>query len=93
MDTDVEKQKLEDEKRNVQVWLKNPITVALLQDNLEEQEKAINLLTNVPVTNIETFFAHFEVVGHLRGLRQGLATVPSMLAEIEAKLKEIENDN
>lgn len=90
MDSDVAKQKLEDEKRVLEHWLKDSVTKELFSINQDEQDSAINLLCNVPVTSLETFFAHFEVVGHLRGLRSIRNEVQGNLERINAELKQYE---
>ena len=49
----------------------------------------INMILERPVTNIETFLAREQALGHLRGLRAPKAIVAGEIEEIEQKLKAI----
>lgn len=89
MDKDAEIQKLIDERGFVQAWSEHPITVAVFQDLKEQQEAAIVLVCNEPIKNLQSFFAHFEAVGHLRGLRRVQAITQDRLDEIDQQLKEL----
>lgn len=89
VDIDAERQKLEDEKGWINAYIEHPITVQVLQDSAEQQEKIIDLLCNQPISNMETFFAHFEAIGHLRGLRRAKAILLDKVDDIETQLKEI----
>ena len=89
MDTTAERNRLESEKRAIQSYLDHPITREIFQDNEEIQESLINILTNVPVTDLESFFKHFESVGHLRGLRRSKQLLQDSVDTIERQLKEI----
>lgn len=92
MDQDAERQKLEDSKLWIQQYLEHPLSVAIFQDNAEEQEKAVELLCNVPIHNLETLIGHFEARGHLRGLRRAKGQVMDKLEEVKDKLKELETN-
>lgn len=89
MDTTAERNRLESEKRAIAQYLDHPITREIFQDNEEIQESLINVLTNVPIVDIETFFKHFEAVGHLRGLRRSRQLVQDSVDTIERQLKEL----
>lgn len=89
MDTTAETQRLENEKRAIQQYLDHPISRKLIEDNETEQQKAIDLLCNVPVDSFGAFFAHFEAVGHLRGLRRAMSLIKDDLEDIERELKEL----
>lgn len=69
MDIEAQRTKLTNDLRAVDAWLEAPITKAVMADVAVEIEKATHLLCDVPVTDIESFFAHFTAAGHLRGLR------------------------
>lgn len=90
MDNAGETKKAEDALKFVEAYLAHPITKAVFDDSTNEQEKIIQLLTNVPINNIESFFAHFEAIGHLRGLRRGKAIILDKLEEVKDQLKETE---
>jgi hypothetical protein len=92
MDIDAERQKLENARDFVKGWLAHPITESVIRNNKESQEKFIDLLCNQPIHNIETFFAHFEAIGHLRGLRQSSALVQEQLDVVIEQLKELPDD-
>lgn len=87
MDQD-EQARLESAKREIEGYLNHPFTKRILQDNLEEQEGFIKLICNEPVTDIQRFFAHFEAVGHLRGLRRAHSLLQDNLDAIQDELKE-----
>lgn len=89
MDKDAAKKELLDKKAYIRAWQDHPITVRILHDNRAQQETLIDLLCNRSIVNIETFFGHFEAVGHLRGLRRLDAVVQDELDEIEQELKEL----
>lgn len=91
MDLDTELQRLEAKKAVLLGWLESPVTKEVLQQNKEEEETAVALLCNVPVSSIETFFAHFEVVGFLRGLRATRNSVISSIDDLNREIREIEN--
>jgi hypothetical protein len=92
MDTTAERQRLESEKRAIQAYLDHPITQEIFQDNEETQQALINVLTNVPIHDMESFFKHFEAVGHLRGLRQSRQLAQDSAEAIERQLKELPNE-
>ena len=80
----------ENEKLALEQYMLHPFTKQILDDSHAEQEVLIDLLCMRPVNNIETFFAHFEAIGHLRGLRRGEAMLQETLKTIEQELKELE---
>lgn len=92
MDTTAERQKLESEKRAIEQYLEHPISREIFQDNEDTQQSLINILTNVPIIDIESFFKHFEAVGHLRGLRQSKQLIQDSVDTIERQLKELPNE-
>ena len=91
MDKDAERQKLQDEKSFIEAWRNHAITVAIFTDLQEGQEGLINVICNQPVSDIESFFKHFEAVGHLRGLRRVKSITDLRLEEIKEELKELED--
>ncbi len=90
MDSDAERKKLQDW---IDGYLAHPITVQLLQDSLDEQEKLVALLCNRTIVDAETFFAHFEAIGHLRGLRRTKSVLLDKLDEVKEQLKETQDAN
>lgn len=92
MDTTAERNRLESEKRAIEQYLDHPISREIFQDNEESQESLINVLTNVPIVDLESFFKHFEAVGHLRGLRQSKRLLQDSVETIERQLKELPNE-
>lgn len=79
--------KLEQAKHEIEKYLNLPITRELVQANEEEQAKLLKLITNDDVRDIETLFAHFVSIGHLRGLRAGYVSMRERLAEIQENLE------
>jgi len=90
MDKDAEIQKVQDEIDYIVGWKDHAITKKLFSDSRAAQEALITLICNQPISSVETFFAHFEAVGHLRGLRQPEATVLDWIAELKNQKKELE---
>ena len=91
-DRDALREQLQNEKLALQGYLDHPFTKRILEDSAEEQEKLVDLLTNVPIHSIETFFAHFEAIGHLRGLRSSKVLLLDGLSTIEAQLKALDEE-
>lgn len=89
MDTDSEKTKLEDRLAFIQSYLEHPISQEALRDNQEEQDGAVNLICNVPVNSVESFFAHFQAVGYLAGLRRGRALMTDTIEEVKNEIKNL----
>lgn len=89
MDKDAEQRDLQAEKKFIEDWLGHPVTRQVLQDNQEQQDVLIQLLCDRTITNVETFFGHFEAIGHLRGLRRVRGQVQATLDDIEEQLKEL----
>lgn len=92
MDTTAERQRLESDERAIKAYLDHPITRKVAEDNEIEQEKAINLITNVPVDSIEAFFNLFQAIGHLRGLRRAASIVQDDVDMVATQLKELPNE-
>lgn len=88
MDPATNQTQLENELRSVEAFQKHPLMQELLADNRAQQEALISLLCNESVVNIETFFAHFAALGHLRGLRRMPGLVEDKLEEIKTRMKE-----
>lgn len=89
METEALKHQLETERDAIKGYLLHPFTQQIFQDSAEEQESIIALICENPISSIETFFSHFEAVGHLRGLRRSKSLVMDNLAVIEQQLKEL----
>jgi hypothetical protein len=89
MDITAERQRLENEQRTIEQYLDHPISRKIFGDNKDQQEALVNTITNVSITDLESFFKHFEAVGHLRGLRRSKALIQDDIEEIEAQLKEL----
>ena len=89
MDKAADTKTLEDQKTLLLQWRDHPFTKELFQANAEAQNSMIELLCSAEVTNMETFFAHFTAVGHLRGLRQLPNAFNETLADINAKINEL----
>jgi len=92
MDTTADRQRLESEKRAIQQYLDHPISREILKDNEEGQEALVNTICNVPITDAESFFKHFEAVGHLRGLRRMRSLIDENVERIAQELKELPNE-
>lgn len=88
MDTDAAQAQYENEMRAIEQYLEHPLSKAILKDSEEQQEAIISLLCNNPITNVETFFAHFEAIGHLRGLRRAKVLIEEAVENVKTQLKE-----
>lgn len=91
MDTDAERQKLENEKAFVLSWLEHPVSQEIARDNAEHQDALIDLICNREPDSIGSFFAHFIAIGELRGLRRAKGEIQSSIQTIEQQLKELTN--
>lgn len=90
MDADAEKKVLTDERDFIQSYLDHPLTEELETTCKEAEESLTGLICDQPIVNIETFFAHFESVGHLRGLRRSRAFMRSKLEDVKQRIKELD---
>jgi hypothetical protein len=90
MDQTADKTALENEMRAIEQYLSHPISRQIFSDSQDEQEKAIKLILDIPVINVETFLAREQALGHLRGLRRARAIVDDDLEDIKQKLKELQ---
>lgn len=88
MDKAADTKALEDKRTLLLQWREHPFTKELFQANEDAQKGMVNVLCNCEIVNMETFFAHFTAVGHLRGLRQlpdaFAGTLDSIANEIKA---------
>lgn len=89
MDKQAEQQQIENEIKYLEDWKTHPITKELLEDNIAEQDALVNLICEKQIYNLETFFSHFEAVGHLRGLRRLTRAVDVKLEELKSTLAEV----
>lgn len=92
MDATGETNKARDAVIFTEDYLRHPITQAVFRDSEAEQESLVLLICERPITNLETFFAHFEAVGHLRGLRRQRAIIAEKLEEVQEELKKAQED-
>jgi len=90
MDTDATKKQLENDLAVIEAYLDHPISREILKDNDEQQRGLIEVICDLPVVNIETFFAHFSAVGELRGLRRARVSLEGKADDIREQLKELE---
>jgi hypothetical protein len=90
MDQTADKSALENEVRAIEAYLGHPISKRIFADSQTEQESLIRLILDISVTNIETFLAREQALGHLRGLRRARAIVDDDLEDIKQKLKELQ---
>lgn len=87
MDKAADKARLDNELAMVEAYRQHPLTQRFLKENAEEQEKSLVILCEQPIHNIETFFAHFECVGHLRALRRDALFLRVVEAEIQDQIE------
>jgi len=78
---------LESRKREIENWMKHPVTLILLEDNKIEQEKCVNLITS---GDLETHALYSTTTGHLRGLRRAFGVVEDELDGIKREPKELQ---
>lgn len=89
MELEAEIQAKENEQKELESFLSHPVARKAFTDSKEQQETLVDILCNNTVHDFETFFAHFEAVGHLRGLRRMEALLQFDLEEVKAQLKEL----
>jgi hypothetical protein len=90
MDKDAKKIELENQKAALEEYLNHPVTKEVMQALKDGQESLVRLICDQPVENVGTFFAHFEAVGHLRGLRKTESLITTSLGEVKEQLRELE---
>lgn len=90
MDQVGDKTTLDNELRTIEAYLDHPISRKIFADSTNEQESLIRLILDIPVTDIQTFLAREQALGHLRGLRRARAIVDDDLEEIKQKIKELQ---
>lgn len=89
-DIDLQRGKLEESLKALAQWKEHPLTNLILEDSRDQQERCITLILDIPVTNIETFLAREQALGHLRGLRRPMSLVQDRQDEIAQELKELD---
>lgn len=89
MDIDAKRAELESLQRELENYLQHPVTVEVIRDLDEQVETAVTQLCNNPITDIESFFKHFEAIGHLRGLRRAKSQIMTNLEDIKDQMKEL----
>jgi len=89
MDKTGEREKLENERAEIEQYLDHPISREIISDNREKQDEMVRVLCNINVTDIESFFRHFTAVGVLKGLRQHQAIIDGNLQEIKRRIEEL----
>jgi hypothetical protein len=90
MEPVAEQHALENEQKAIEQYLEHPISRKIFADNAEQQEQLVTVICDIPIHDIESFFKHFEAVGHLRGLRRGKGLVLDDLETIKNQLKELQ---
>ena len=90
LDVEGAKQACKDRLAYIRAYTEHPLTKKILDDGNEQQNTLIDLLCNQPIHNFETFFAHFEAIGHLRGLRRADSILCDAVEETETELKQLE---
>ena len=92
MEREALKQQLSDERAAVLDYLSHPFTKQILEDGKQSEEAFLSLIVDKPVQDIPSLFAHFEAIGHLRGLRQSKAILHGKLEELETELEQLDDN-
>lgn len=90
-DAELEKAKLEAGKAALVQWLDAPMTKTFLSGLDADRDEMVDLLCNRSITNLETFFAHFEVVGYIRALRSVSTRAQNAVEEYDLSIRNLEN--
>lgn len=94
MDSDAEIQKAQDELDYVLGWIDHPLTKEFRKDLQEGIKDFTSKVCGMPITNMASFFAHFEMTGHLHGFTAIDQMIDLRVQEQRQKLKEAqENGN
>lgn len=91
MDADGLRIQLQDKKTMLEQYLQHPVTLEVFKDIEESQQSLITTLCDVPIIDMESFFKHFEAIGHLRGLRQTKANIMTNLEDVVEQLRKLPN--
>lgn len=72
--------------RELENYVLHPYTQQILAQLKADEEGLINIITKQPVTDLETFFSHFQAVGNLTGVRAISASLYSTLEELKEQI-------
>lgn len=89
MDKAADERQIQSDIEEVEHLKNHPVIKERLQANRDSQEALFNILTSLTINSMETFFAHFEAIGHLRALRQEATFLDFKLAELKAKKQDL----
>lgn len=87
MDIDALKKQLETELAAIEQYTKHPITVEVLEETTNQEQQLTTMVLDLPVTNVETFLAREQMLGHLRGVRQLRGIIQKKVAEAKERLE------
>lgn len=89
MDTEAQKQELENQQAALEQYLQHPVTREVLKDLDQQADILLQQILEVPVMDVESFFKREQSLGHLRGLRRTKARVMENLEDVKEQLKEL----
>lgn len=90
MDVDAERNEIQDRIAFFKSYMDHPLTRELLGQLDEAQKTLTAIVCDREIVDVPTFFAHFAAVGELRMARRPRAILETNIAELQARLKEIE---
>lgn len=86
MDSASELNQLETKLASYEAWVEHPAFREFEQSNLEEQEKALQLITEAPMDGVSALCVREQTIGHLRGLRYCLNFAKLQVEEIKQEI-------
>lgn len=90
MDVEAQKSQLVNQQAELEQYLQHPVTIEVLRDCDEQQERLLKSILNDPITNLEAFFNREQALGHLRGIRQFRALLTESLEDVKEQIKGLE---
>ena len=91
MDKTAAIQEKESELLAAQHYVESPYTQRVLGTMDEQEAACLEGILKTPITDIASFFAHFEAVGHLRAIRHLRFSIHEDVDRVNEELKELKS--
>lgn len=69
-------------------YFNHPVTQSFISESREAEDALTSLICNQEIVSLETFFAHFVAIGHLKGLRAGRVLLKEEYDGLKEELKD-----
>lgn len=68
-------------------YFAHPVTQSFITESRDAEDSLTSLICNQEIVSLETFFAHFVAIGHLKGLRAGRVLLKEEYEGLKEELK------